>query len=285
MSAAPELAFTPDRGDVHVDLDRLVAGRLLIVADSGGGKTRAIRSFAEQTHGRVQQFLVDTEGDFGTLRERFDYLFVSAGGEGDLPAIPEQAGALCVRLLELQVSAIFDLYDLDVEERQRYTRLLLEPLTGRALPRSLWRPLAVVIDELKDLAPEGGFGESEATKAVVDLNTKGRKRAFFLVGATQRISSVDKNAISGIANKLIGLTTLDTDYARAGRMLGFQPRRYRELMELSPGEFFATGPAMSARGVTRVRTGDVLTTHIEPGRVAPPTPPAPEHIRALLEQL
>ena len=44
------------------------------------------------------------------------------------------------------------------------------------------------------------------------------------------------------------------------------------------------GPAL-AREPVLVRTGPVQTTHPQPGRVAPPVPPPPEAIRALLGQL
>src|SRR5207237_923702 len=56
------------------------------------------------------------------------------------------------------------------------------------------------------------------------------------------------------------------------------------LKQLEPGQFFARGPAL-AREPVLVRTGPVQTTHPQPGRVAPPVPPPPEAIRALLGQL
>jgi hypothetical protein len=82
-----------------VDLDRLVASRMLIQANSGGGKSRAIRQLLEETHGRVQHLVLDPEGEFATLRERFDY--VLAGKEGDVQATPKTAKLLCRRLVEL----------------------------------------------------------------------------------------------------------------------------------------------------------------------------------------
>src|SRR5947209_20116818 len=57
-----------------------------------------------------------------------------------------------------------------------------------------------------------------------------------------------------------------------------------QLKQLEPGQFFARGPAL-AREPVLVRTGPVQTTHPQPGRVAPPVPPPPEAIRALLGQL
>src|SRR5919199_3569981 len=135
----PSLSFAAGEGCVPIDLDRLVATRLLIQASSGGGKSFALRWLLEQTHGRIQQFVLDWEGEFASLRERFAY--VLAGQDGDVPADPGTAGLLCRRLLELGASAVLDLSELQPEDRQRFAQGFLH------VPRSLWRPLLVAIDE------------------------------------------------------------------------------------------------------------------------------------------
>jgi hypothetical protein len=56
------------------------------------------------------------------------------------------------------------------------------------------------------------------------------------------------------------------------------------LKYLEPGTFFAFGPAI-AREVVQVRTGDVVTSHPEPGKVAPTAPPPPEQLRQILHEL
>ena len=64
-----------------LDLETLLETRLLIQANSGGGKSYLIRKILEVTHGRVQQIVLDLEGEFATLREKYDYIL--AGKEGD----------------------------------------------------------------------------------------------------------------------------------------------------------------------------------------------------------
>lgn len=253
---------------------------MLIQANSGGGKSRAIRQLLEETHGRVQHLVLDPEGEFGTLRERFDY--VLAGKEGDVPAVPKAAKLLSRRLVELGASAIIDLYDLNLTERREFVRLFLTELM--ALPRSLWHPILVVIDEAHLFAPERGSGESQASDAVISLCTQGRKRGFAAVLATQRISKLHKDAAAELLNKLIGRTGLDVDMKRAGDELGLDKEGRRALARLAPGEFYAYGPAISPE-IQVVRTGNVTTTHPEAGRLASPPPPAPAKVRAMLAQL
>ena len=57
----PSLSFAAGPGCVPIDLDRLVGTRLLIQTNSGGGKSYCLRWLLEQTHGQIQQFVLDTK--------------------------------------------------------------------------------------------------------------------------------------------------------------------------------------------------------------------------------
>ena len=267
---------------VFADIDRLMSSRLLIQANSGGGKSRALRSLLEQTHGAIQQIVFDPEGEFASLREAFPFVLASRDG-GEVPAEPQSARLLCRRIMEVGASAIIDLYDLSLADRRRFVRFFLEELMR--LPRNLWRPLLVVIDEAHLFCPERGAGEAESTEAVITLCTQGRKRGYAAVLATQRIAKLHKDAAAELLNKLVGRTGLDVDVRRAGDELGFDKEQRSKLKFLAPGTFFAFGPAIaSGEGVALVRTAPVRTTHPEPGKIAPPAPPAPDAIRALAAQ-
>jgi hypothetical protein len=92
------------RADVTIDLARLIESRMLLVANSGGGKSRAIRQLLEETRGRVLQIVFDLEGEFTTLRDVAD--IIVAGEGGDVPAHPDLARTLCRRLLTMGVSGV-----------------------------------------------------------------------------------------------------------------------------------------------------------------------------------
>ena len=67
---------------LELDLPTLVDTRLLIQANSGGGKSWLLRLIAERAG--IQTIVLDNEGEFASLREAVDVLLVGAGGE--LPA-------------------------------------------------------------------------------------------------------------------------------------------------------------------------------------------------------
>lgn len=272
----PEAAIGP----VHLDLDRLIAARLLIQAQSGGGKSWALRRLLEQTHGRVQHLVLDVEGEFHTLRERHEYVLAARQG-GDTVASVRSASLLARRLLEVGASAIVDLYELPPPERIRFVRLFLEALL--AAPRDLWHPALVVIDEAHVFCPQAG--EAESAGAVVDLMSRGRKRGFCGILATQRLAKLKKDAAAEAGVALIGRATLDVDVRRAAEVLGFTTREDQaRLRALKPGEFFAFGPGVSDH-VIQVAIGPVDTTHPRPGQRAAAPPPAPAALAAVLKQL
>lgn len=280
--ADAEAYFSDGQRDVvELDLDRLVVSRLLVQANSGGGKSHAIRYLLESTHGRVQHVVIDREGEFATLRERFPYLLVGPGGE--VAADVRGAKLLARKLMELGVSAVLDLSELSLGQQREYVARFVEAINH--LPRALWHDCLFVIDEAHLFAPEKGKGESVAREAIAMLLSIGRKRGYCTVLATQRLSKLDKDAAAECLNKLIGRTS-DEDVRRAGDELGFDRAAARELRSLEPGTFWTYGPAIGVDPVL-VRTGKVSTQPPPRGaaRAAPPTPEAIARIAGELADL
>ena len=266
--------------NTSIDLATLINSRLLIQANSGGGKSWLLRRILEQSHGQVQQIIIDLEGEFSTLREKHDYIL--AGKGGDVSADPKSAALLARKLLELNVSAIIDLYELKHQERKHFVKLFLDAMINA--PKELWHPCLVIVDEAHQFCPEKG--QSEAMDSVIDLATRGRKRGYCVVLATQRLSKLHKDAAAECNNKLIGRTGLDIDMKRASEELGFTSKQqYLSLRDLDAGEFFAFGPAISKK-IVKLKVGDVHTTHPTIGskmniKVAPPTDKVKKAIQKL----
>lgn len=275
------MTIAPSLGALPIDLPRLLETRALIVANSGGGKSWALRRVLEQTAGQVQQLVIDPEGEFATLRERFDYIVCAPRG-ADAVATPQTAAALARALWQAGTSAVLDIYDLKSHERILFVRRFLEALVNA--PRALWHPTLVVIDEVHTFCPQ--VGSAESSGAVIDLATRGRKRGLALIGATQRLSKLNKDAAAELLNKLIGRTGLDVDVQRAADELGMTRKDATEaLRNLLPGDFYAYGPALSTT-VQHTRIGPVVTTHPQTGhRELTAPPPASAKVLAQLSKL
>lgn len=275
----PVLQFGPAGTGVHVDLDRFAETRCLVQGVSGSGKSTLIRSLLEQTHGKVPHLVIDSEGDFVTLREKFDYVLVGRGG--DVPISVKTAKVTVRRLAELNVSAIFDLSELRFPERREWVRICCEELVH--LPRTMWQTRLVVLDEAHIYCPERGSGESVSTAAVIDVVTLGRKRGLVPICATQRLSKLHKDAAGELLNKLIGYTD-DVDLQRAGDQLGMTKEQRNQLKLLDTHTFYAYGPAIS-RAPVLVRTQMPTTKPPARGQDRPSAPPARTAVQKVLAQL
>jgi hypothetical protein len=150
-------------------------------------------------------------------------------------------------------------------------------------PKQLWHPCLVVVDEAHIFCPEKGSAESSSS--VIDLCTRGRKRGYCAVLATQRLSKLHKDAAAECNNKLIGRTGLDVDMKRAGDELGFTNKQdFLSLRNLEAGSFFAFGPAISNE-IIQFKVSAVKTSHPKTGARLAVIPPATEKIKKALSKI
>ena len=263
----------------EIDLEKLISTRMLIQANSGGGKSYAIRKLLEESHGQVQQIIIDLEGEFSSLRENYDYLLV--GQDGEIPTRIQTAELLARKLLKLNVSAIIDLSELKKHERILFVKRFLDSLVNA--PKSLWHPCLIFVDEAHQFCPEGA--KSESGGSVIDLCTRGRKRGFCAILATQRISKLNKDAAAECNNQMVGRTQLDIDQKRAADTLGITNKsEVRELRNLGDGEFHVFGPAIG-REVKKIQVGQTKTVHLDSKHVIMEPTKTPDNIKKIMEDV
>jgi hypothetical protein len=265
----------------------LLRTHLLIWASTGGGKSWLIRRLAEQLFGKVPVIIVDREGEYPSLREKFGYVLVGPGGE--TPADVRSAKLVAETLLKIRASAVCDLYELSHESRAEWVKQFVGALLDA--PKKLWGPTVIIIDEAHLFCPEKGQGESVAYGVVADLAGQGRKRGFGVVLATQRLSKLSKNATGEMYNQAAGPTARQADRDRAAYEMGISGKSdIKEfsdaLRTLDPGNFFFQGRAISMDRIL-VKVGAIQTTHPEAGvfRRSAKNPPLPQKVKALLPKL
>ncbi len=261
-----------------LDLEELLATRLLVQGNSGSGKSHLLRRLLEQSAPWVQQCVIDPEGDFVTLAERFGHVALDARRtETELTRI---AG----RIRQHRVSVVLDLEGLDVEQQMRAAAAFLGGLFDAE--REHWYPVLVVVDEAQLFAPAvAGEVSDEARKlslgAMTNLMCRGRKRGLAGVIATQRLAKLAKNVAAEASNFLMGRTFLDIDMARAADLLGMERRQAEMFRDLERGRFVALGPALSRRPLP-VAIGPVETAARSTSPKLTPLPEAPGDARDLI---
>lgn len=247
------IGTTHDGVELTLDAESLIGTHLAIIGNSGAGKSYTLRKILEETRDSLIQIVLDTEDEFHTLCEVHPYELIR-------PRIPSPP-RLARRLIEQGRSAIIQINDLPINERRRFIATFLEALI--ALPRQLWRPVLVVIDEADRYAPQSG--RCESTAAVTALMSQGRKRGFTGVLATQRLAKINKSATGDVNNWIIGRVGQALDGRTAADALGFsrQSDEATSMRFLKTGQFWCVGPALSPMPQL-VTIAPSITHHLEP---------------------
>jgi hypothetical protein len=267
-------------GPAVMNIEELLATRLLVQGNSGSGKSHLLRRILEQSAGKVQQIVVDPEGDFVSLSDRFGHVVVDARrSDAELETI-------ALRIRQSRVSAVLNLEHLEIEGQMRAAGIFLNAIFE--VDREFWHPALVVVDESQLFAPteKGEFSE-EARRlslgAMTNLMCRGRKRGLAGIIATQRLAKVAKNVAAEASNFLFGRTFLDIDMARAGDLLGIDRRSTEMFRDLGRGTFMGLGPALYRRptqvAVASVETRALGTT---PALTPPPVAVSVEERSAIL---
>ncbi|MDB5689145.1 MAG: ATP-binding protein [Sphingomonas bacterium] len=240
-----------------LDLEELLATRLLVQGNSGSGKSHLLRRLIEGSAQWAQQVILDPEGDFVTLSDRFGHVSIHAGDYSE-----QEIGELAARVRRHRISVVLNLEGLEVDGQLRCAATFLNGLFDA--PREHWYPVLVVVDEAQLFAPAGAGEVAEDARraslsAMTNLMCRGRKRGLAGVIATQRLAKLAKNVAAEASNFLMGRTFLDIDMARAADLLGMERRQAEQIRDLERGQFLALGPALSRRP-SLIRIGAVATS-------------------------
>jgi len=248
------------QGTLHLDLNRMLAGRCLIQGSSGAGKSMLLRHLVEEAHDYLTTMLVDPEGEFDGLAKHIGAATVRASESS-----PDGLTAAAVRARHHRLPLHLDLSDLEPDVRINKAAAFFSGLLSS--PREDWANTVLVgIDEGHLLASHLAASARDAeirrlgVATMTDLSSRGRKRGISTVIATQRLAKLASSVVSELHNVLIGLNVYDRDISRAADLLGFGAGQAAALRELRPGGFYAFGPAL-CRQPTLVRVTPAVTRH------------------------
>ena len=191
MTAKIELGRDERGSGVTIDLEELLATRLLVQGNSGSGKSHLLRRLLEGSAGFVQQVIIDPEGDFVSLADAFGHVPVDAASYS-----LAEIEAVAARVRAHRASVVLNLEGLEIDGQMRCAAAFLAALFEA--PREQWFPTLVVVDEAQLFAPAAAGEVTEEARraslaAMTNLMCRGRKRGLAGVIATQRLAKLAKN--------------------------------------------------------------------------------------------
>jgi hypothetical protein len=261
--------------DVVLDSDKLLGTHLAIIGNTGSGKTHTVRKVLEQLWGKGVQIIIDPEQEFHTLRQLHPYVIV--GGPYADMLRPRSAKTLVDWILKTKTSVIIQFDDTEHLDQQReFIASFLNAMM--TVPRALWQPAFVVLDEAHRYAPQSGPAGS-SRRAICTLMSQGRKRGFTGILCTQRLAKITKDATGECNTWLVGRVGQVLDRNAAANNLGF-PLKSDEalgLRDLDPGQFWGFGVALGNKP-TLIQVAATASQHLKLGERFTPTP-LPEAIK------
>ncbi|MEM3403823.1 MAG: DUF87 domain-containing protein [Nitrososphaeria archaeon] len=239
-----------DKGIFTIDANIVVTGRTCVLGTSGSGKSYVVGVICEELcKMRIPFTLLDVEGEYSGLKERYEAIWIGEDDNCDLKweklNIKELAkNAPDIAPLILDVSETKD-PELKVD---RFLKQIYSEVSSRRVP------YLIIIEEADKYAPQVG----KRLQIVEEIARRGRKRGLGLMLCTQRPSLVDKNTLSQCSNQLIGKLVIKNDLESVAQ---FFPGKGlpKHLTSLSPGSFYALGGLSPAPLLVKIRQRE--TTH------------------------
>ncbi len=234
--------------NIDLDAQEVVTGRGCIIGQSGSGKSYLVGVVVEELCKNNLPFLiVDTEGEYHSLKSRFNVLWV-----GDEKSADARTDVNLKKLFEQSIdSNIPVILDVSgVTNRENYVYRALQELYS--LEESKRAPYLVIIEEADHFAPQIVHPR---VNPVEELSVRGRKRGIGLLVATQRPANVSKNVLAQCSYGFVGKLSIDNDI-QAVNILFDDKNTLKAITKLNRGEFMPFG--LPFKGQVHVKQREVV---------------------------
>lgn len=171
----------------------LVGRSIAVLGITGSGKTNTAAVLIEELLSNdLPLTIVDIEGEYWGLKERFEILVAGRSEHAELEIGPENAGRLAEISLKRNISVILDLSDFTQEESYEF---LLEYF------KSLWatsavtrQPYQIVLEEAHEFVPQST--STPLKQILTRIALRGRKRGLGIILMSQRSAKVEKDVLT-----------------------------------------------------------------------------------------
>ena len=261
--------------NIKIDDRRLVTERTFICSMTRYGKSYCIRKIAEESFGKIGIVIIEPEGEYASLREKFPFLIIGK----DVPLNPDTAEFIAETVLKENLSIIIDSSSVDTIDEQEFVRRFIDRFMDLELTKK--KSYLFMIEEADEFAPERGVYKSSSLRSVINLAKKGAKRGLGLILASQRPAMISKFVLSQCANQIVGHTEWSGDRKVLQQYLRIESDIIDKIPELKTGEFYFKGNFIEEAQIIKI--GSVETTHL--GGTPKLSPPTTRELKSIISKL
>ena len=259
----------------YLDIPSIVTGRTFIASITRFGKSWTARKIVEECFGHAGIIIVDPEGEYISLREKYPFLIIGK----DIPLQLETAEFMADKILDANISVIIDLSLTEVELGKEYVNKLLSRFFF--LETTMRKPYLIIVEEAEEFCPERGIATTTCLEILRNITKKGGKRGIGIVVIAHRPAWISKGVLSQCVNKVIGRIDWPSDLNVLEEFARIPKAAIEKLPTLDKGEFCFTGDWV--KELSFVKVGPVKTVHL--GFTPEVIPPSPKELKIVIESL
>ncbi len=171
----------------------LVGRSVAVLGITGSGKTNTAAVLIEELLSNgLPLTIVDIEGEYWGLKERFEILVAGRSEHSELKIGPEHAEKLAEVSLKRSISVILDLSDFTPSESSIFLLAYFKSLW--ATSSIVKKPYQVVLEEAHEFVPQNA--NTPLKQVLIRIALRGRKRGLGIILMSQRSAKVEKDMLT-----------------------------------------------------------------------------------------
>ncbi len=213
--------------DLELDLETLIGQCIAILGIRGSGKSNTAGViFEELLSNNYPMSIVDIEGEYFGLKEKYEVLVVGTGDGVEIEIDAGCAAEIAEVSMEKNVPVVLDLSGFLSDERNE---LLMEYLSSLwNLAGTLRRPYIIGIEEAHEFIPQGV--KTELKEMIARIALRGRKRGLGAIVVSQRSAKVDKDVLSQAGMLLLHRVVHEVDMRVYSELLPWRKSEVKEII-------------------------------------------------------
>ena len=213
--------------DLELDLEAVIGQCISILGIRGSGKSNTAGVIIEELLDQSYPMsIVDIEGEYFGLKEKYEVLVVGTGEGVDIEIDASCAGEIAQVSIEQNVPVVLDLSGFLSDERSELLKVYLSSLWNIA--GTLRRPYMIGIEEAHEFIPQGT--KSELKEMIARIALRGRKRGLGAIIVSQRSAKVDKDVLSQAGMLFLHRVVHEVDMRVYGELLPWRKSEVKEII-------------------------------------------------------
>lgn len=177
----------------QIQTQTLVGRSVAVLGITGSGKTNTAAVLIEELlSSGLPLTVVDIEGEYWGLKEKFEVIVAGRSEHAELEVNPNSAAQLAEISVKRSISVILDLSDFTQNEASEFLTQYFTSLW--AASTSAKQPYQIVLEEAHEFVPQG-IG-TLLKQILTRIALRGRKRGLGIILISQRSAKVEKDVLT-----------------------------------------------------------------------------------------